>query len=194
MSDLLDRLDEHEFPTADVLLCLKPKLIEKRDAAMARVASANRTRTTDKPDAVDDDRMATPAVSPALAEAIAAVEAVNDEIIAASITLRITGVDRLQWNRFMLANPPRRGKAEAFDPTTFYMYVAKKTATYVDANDEIHDVTADEWTTIDAKLADGEYDRLAQAILKVNRSVGAQDVSFFANGSEKTPDSSEISE
>ena len=193
MSDLLDRLDEHEFPTADVLLCLKPKLIKKRDAAMTRVASVKRNTTTDKPDVVDD-RMATPSVSPALGEAIAAVEAVNDEIIAASITLRITGVDRLQWNRFMLANPPRRGKPESFDPTTFYMYVAKKTATYVDAAGFVHDVTADEWTTIDAKLGDGEYDRLAEAILEVNRSVGAQDVSFFANGSEKTPDSSEISD
>jgi len=157
---------------------------------MARVASANR----EKQQATDDDRMVTPAVSPALAEAVAAVEDVNDAIQAASIRLRITGVDRLKYNRFMLATPPRKGKAEAFDPTTFYLYVARKTAVYVDAHGETHEISDDEWDSIDKKLSDGEYDRLARAVLNVNRAVGAQDVSFFVNGSETTPDSSETSE
>lgn len=190
MSDLLERLEEHEFPTEDVMLCLKPKLLAARDAAMARVASANR----EKQQTTEDDRMVSPAVSVALAEAVAAVKAANDDIQAASITLRITGVDRLKYNRFILANPSRKGKAEAFNPATFYIYVARQTAVYVDAQGETHEISDDEWAVIDKKLSDGEYDRLARAILNVNRAVGAQDISFFVNGSETTPDSSETSE
>lgn len=190
MSDLLERLEEHEFPTVDVRICLKPKLIDARDAAMARVASAQR----EKKQAAADDRMAAPPVSPALAEAIAAVRDINDQIQAASITLRITGVNRLTYNRFVLACPPRKGKQEPFDATKFFMHVARQTARYVDAHDETHEISDAEWQSIDAKISDGEYDRIAQAVITVNRTVGAQDVSFFANGSETTPDSSETSD
>lgn len=190
MSDLLERLEEHEFPTEDVRICLKPQLLTERDEAMTRVASANRERKQ----TTEDDRMVAPPVSPALAAAIAAVKDINDKIQAASITLRITGVDRLKYNRFVLANPPRKGKGEPFDPSTFFIYVAKQTAAYVDAQGETHEVTDAEWASIDKKLNDGEHDRIAQAVINVNRTVGAQDVSFFVNGSETTPDSSETSD
>lgn len=190
MSDLLERLEEHEFPTEDVRICLKPKLIAARDDAMARVAAAKR----DKQQPAEDDRMVAPAVSPALAAAIAAVKAANDAIQAASITLRITGVDRLTYNRYVLANPPRKGKAEPFDSSKFFMYVVMRTAVYVDAHEETHEILDAEWASIDKKLTDGEYDRLAQAVINVNRTVGATDVSFFVNGSETTPDSSETSD
>lgn len=188
MSDLLDRLEEHQFPTEDVRICLKPQLFEERDAAMARVA-ANKTASR-----VEDNRMVAPAVSAALAAALDTVKDLNDQIQAASITLRITGVDRLTYHRFVLANPPRRGKSEAFDSSKFFMHVARKTGTYVDAAGDTHEITPDEWESIDKKLSDGEHDRIAQAVIKVNRSVGAQDPSFFVNGSETTPDSSETSD
>ena len=191
MSDLLERYEEHEFPVEDVRICLKPSLIDARDDAMARVAAVNRAS---KSPAVADDRMAAPAASPALAEAIAAVKKINDDIQAASITLRIKGVNRLTWNRFVLANPPRRNRQESFDSTKFFIYAAKQTATYVDAAGAEHEILPEEWDVIESKLSDGEHDRIAEAVVKVNRSVGAQDVSFFANGSETTPDSSETSE
>lgn len=194
MSDLLDKLEEHEFPTEDVRICLKPKLLTEREAAMARVSRAQQKRTKSS---VEDDRLgapAAPAVNPAVAEAIAAVTKLNEQIQAASITIRIVGVDRLKYNRYVLANPPRRGKNEPYDSSKFYMYVAKETGVYVDAAGDTHPITADEWSSIDTKLSDGEHDRVAQAVLNVNRTVGAQDVSFFVNGSETTPDSSETSD
>lgn len=191
MSDLLDRYEEHEFPTKDVPICLKPNLIHARDEAMGRVASATRNK---RPDRVEDDRMVAPAASPALAKALADVEAINAQIQAASITLRIKGVDRLTYNRFVLACPPRRGRQETFDPSKFFIHAAKKTATYVDALGAEHPITPEEWDVIESKLSDGEHDRVAEAVIEVNRSVGAQDVSFFVNGSETTPDSSETSD
>lgn len=190
MSDLLSRLDQHEFPTKDVPLCLKPKLIAERDEAMSRVASARRAQTQP----TGDDRMVAPATSPALAAAIADVKAVNDQIQAASVVIRLTGVDRLTYNRFVLACPPRKGKAEPFDPSKFFMHVARQTGAYVDREGNPHPITSEEWDAIDKKLGDGEHDRIAEAIIEVNRSVGAQDVSFFVNGSETTPDSSETSD
>lgn len=188
MSDLLDRLEEHQFPFEDVPICLKPQLFDERDAAMARVA-ANKSASR-----VEDNRMVAPAVSAALTAALDDVKDLNDQIQAASITMRITGVDRLTYNRFVLANPPRRGKNETFDPTKFFMHVARKTGSYVDAAGETHEITSDEWAVIDQKISDGEYDRLAEAVIKVNRSVGAKDPRFFANVSETTPDSSETSD
>lgn len=198
MSDLLQKAEQHEFPHADVQLCMKPALIKERDQAMARVASAK----TPQKSKVEDDRLATPAatgVSPALAAAIAEVKELNDQIQAASITLRIVGVDRVKYNRFMLANPPRKGRNEAYDSSKFFMYVARQTAVYVDSNDETHPITPQEWDVLDPQggggiIGDGEHDRIAQAVIDVNRVVGSVDPSFFVNGSETIPDSSETSD
>jgi hypothetical protein len=200
MSDLLEKAEQHEFPFKDVFLCMKPRLITERDAAMAHVAAAQRQKT--KP-TVDDDRLATPApatlTSPAVAEAIAEVTRLNDEIQKSLITLRIVGVDRQNYHRFQLANPPRRGKSEVFDGSTFFMYVARQTALYVDDNGDTHPISDEEWAVLDPKggggiIGDGEHDRIAEAVIEVNRTVGATDVRFFANVSETTPDSSETSD
>lgn len=198
MSDLLEKAEKHEFPWKDVPLCMKPKLVEERDAAMARVASAQRQKTKAT---VDDDRLATPAaiVSPALAEAIAEVTRLDEEIQASLITLRIVGVDRVKYNKFMLANPPRRGKPESFDSSKFFMYVARRTALYVDDSGETHEITPQEWDVLDPDggggiIGDGEHDRIAQAVIDVNRTAGAADVGFFGRVSETTPDSSETSD
>lgn len=203
MSDLLQKAEKHSFPYKDVPLCMTPELITARDEAIARVVRAR--AKTPQPPTVVDDRMADPApapshaVSPALAAAIADVERINNEIQAATIKLRIVGVDRVKYNRFVLANPPRRGKNEAFNSSEFFMYVARKTAVYVDDNGATHPISPEEWDVLDPKdgggiIGDGEHDRIAQAVLDVNRTVGAKDVSFFANVSETTPDSSETSE
>ena len=196
MSDLLEKAEKHEFPHKDVSLCMKPQLIEARDAAMARVAANKRTS---KP-AVTDERMADPApmTSPALVDALAEVQRLEAEIQANLITLRIVGVDRVKYNRFMLANPPRRGKNETYDSSTFFMNVARATALYVDDRGETHAITPEEWDVLDPKggggiIGDGEHDRIAQAVIDVNRTAGTQDVRFLGRGSETTPDSSEIS-
>ncbi|WP_449407997.1 hypothetical protein [Microbacterium maritypicum] len=198
MSDLLDKASKHKFPHRDVPICTDPDLIVERDQAMARVATAKSVPS--KPTDTGDDRMVTsaPTVSPQLAAAVAEVKRINDEIQAATIVLRITGVNRVKYNRFMLANPPRKGRNEAFDPQKFFPYVARQTAVYVDNTGATHEITPEEWERLDDPkgdgiLGDGEFDRIAEAIIEVNRTVGATNVSFFANGSETTPDSSETS-
>lgn len=186
MSDLLNRLDEREMPTKDVPICLNLKLIAERDEAMRQLAVAH-SRTKQ----ADDQRMV--GESPAVASARAAVADVEARIRAASIVIRLTGVDRTRYNQFFLACPPRKGKQEAFDSSKFYMYVASQTGTYIDKDGEEHEMSAEEWAKIDAKITDGEHDRIAKAVLEVNREVGGSDLGFLEDASAPMRDSFGIS-
>jgi hypothetical protein len=183
MSNLLNRLSERKMPSKDVRICLDLNLLAERDEAMARLASAQRLRR-------DDDRMVTP---PAVTEAHAAVSDVEARIRAASIVIRFTGVDRSTYNRFFLLAPPRKGRQEAFDTSKFFMVVARETGKYVDEAGAVHDMSAEEWDEIDKIITDGEHDRIAQAVLDVNREVGGNDIGFLGDDSATTRDSFGIS-
>lgn len=185
MSDLLDRLEEREMPFKDVPICLKLNLLRERDEAIATVDRIYRQQKADQ-------RMSGDAA--ALAAAKEAAAAVDEKIRAASITIRVTGVDRTTYNRFLLANPPRKGRQEPFNSATFFMHVAKVTGVYVDSAGGVHEMTAEEWEKIDSTITDGEHDRIASAVIEVNREVGATDIGFFAGSSVTTPASSETSE
>jgi len=167
------------MPHKDVRICLDLELLAQRDEAMRAVPRrAN----------VEDDRMVAAKTS-----ANARLAELENEIQAKSITLRIKGVDRFVYNQWIVQCPPRKGKQETYDPTKFFMHAAKSSAVYVDDAGAEHDITGDEWATIDKMLTDGEHDRIAQAVVHVNRSVGAVDVGFFVNASETTRDSFGIS-
>ena len=182
MSNLSNRLEEWKAPQKDVSICLDPELLEAREAVL---------RSTPRRQDVQDDRMVTPAPSEEDQQRLAEVER---QIQDASITLRIHGVDRVTYNKWLLACPPRKGvDAVGFNPTTFYMHAAKNSAVYVDEDGAEHEISPEEWTTIDKRLSDGEYDRIAKAVTHVNRAVGLVDVSFFGNASEMTRDSFGIS-
>lgn len=182
MSNLSNRLQAWKAPQKDVSICLDPELLESRDA----ILNSSRRR----PD-VQDDRMVTPAPSEEDQQRLAQIER---DIKDASITLRIRGVDRVTYNKWLLACPPRKGvDAVGFNPTTFYMHAAKNSAVYVDESGAEHEISADEWSTIDKRLSDGEHDRIAKAVTHVNRAVGLVDVSFFGIASETTRDSFGIS-
>lgn len=183
MSNLLSRLEQRKMPTVDVPICLDLSLLKERDTAMAGLAAAHRRKK-------DDDRMVG---SPAIASARAAVDEVEQRIRAASIIIRITGVDRTTYNRFFLLAPPRKGRQEAFDSGKFYMIVARETGKYVDENGDVHDMSPAEWDEIDKTITDGEHDRIAKAVLEVNREAGGTDLAFLGAASETTPDSSETS-
>lgn len=181
MSDLMNQLEQWTAPHKDVVICLNPDLLAERDAAEKAVPRRSE----------HDARMVTPKPSEDVRRR---VEEIEQQIKAASITLRIRGVDRITYNRWIIACPPRKGTdAVGFNPTTFYMHAAKNSAVYVDQAGVEHEISAEEWETIDKRLSDGEYDRIAQAVAHVNRGVGLVDVGFFANGSETTRDSFGIS-
>lgn len=187
MSNLSSRLGGRTMPHKDVLICLNLDLLGERDEAMAAVDAAARTVRA------SGDRMVTVA-SPALQEARARVAELDEQIRDASITLRVVGVDRNTYNQWLNECPPRKGRQEPYDSSKFFIHAAKHSAKYVDENGNVHDITEQEWADIDATLTDGEHDRLAQAVVHVNRSVGQVDVGFFANGSETITDSSGISD
>lgn len=178
MSNLSDRLSARKMPHKDVPICLDLDLLAQRDEAMTRV----------RPSSVQDDRMV-----PASGAAKARVAELEEQIRAASITLRIKGVDRLTYNRWLVECPPRKGKQEPYDSNKFFMHAAKNSAVYLDDDGAEVEIDADDWATIDKMITDGEHDRIAKAVLHVNRGVGGVDVGFFVNASETIRGSSETS-
>ncbi|WP_345750113.1 hypothetical protein [Microbacterium rhizophilus] len=189
MSDLLDRLAQRKMPQQDVRICLDPALLEEH----ARAKNALVRAITNKDKAEESDGRMISAKPAGVAEARRAVADVETRINAASLTLRIMGVDRATYNGWMLACPPRKNKQEPFDSSKFFMHAAKNSAVYVDGAGAEHEITAEEWALIDKNMTDGEHDRIAQAVIYVNRSLGGQDVGFFENGSDTTTDSFGIS-
>ncbi len=120
---------------------------------------------------------------------------IEARIASKSIVLRIFGVDRVTYNQWMLSCPPRKGRQEVYDPTKFFMHAAKNSAKFVSKKDgELKDITAAQWFRIDKTITDGEHDRIANAVIEVNRAAGGMDVAFFGAASPTTPDSSETSD
>lgn len=184
MSNLSSRLAGRKMPHKDVPICLNMDLLEQREEAMRVLDSASRASK-------QDDRMVSRETT-AVSDARARVNDLDQQIRDASIILRVKGVGRHTYNQWLVECPPQKGKQGAFDPSTFYLHAAKNSAVYVDETGAEHEITDDEWSELD-EMTDGEHDRLAQAVLYVNRSVGAVDVGFFGNASEMTRDSSGIS-
>lgn len=180
MSNLKSRLKARQVPTKDVPICLDLNLIAERDEAMSRLASAQRMKST-------SDRMVAPSDINAIAAEVASIE---DRIRNASIIIRISGVDRATYNGYFLQAPPRKGRNEPFDPTKFFMIVARANGQYVDENGTAHAMTDDEWDDIDKALTDGEHDRIANAVLSVNREAGGSDLGFLGRASGTTHASS----
>lgn len=178
MSNLSDRLSQRKMPHKDVQICLDLDLLAERDEAMKRV----------RPSSVQDDRMVS-----ASSTAKARVAELEEQIRAASITLRIKGVDRLTYNRWLVECPPRKGKQEPYDSNKFFMHAAKNSAVYIDESGAEAEIDEDDWATIDKMITDGEHDRIAKAVLHVNRAVGGVDVGFFVSASETTRGSTETS-
>jgi len=170
------------MPHKDVTLCLNLALLEQRDEAMKAVDSAARASR------VEDDRMVS-CGNAVLEAARAKVAALNEQIKAESIILRVYGTDRHTYNQWMVECPAPKDKPGPFDPARFYVHAAKHSAVYVDESGAEHPISDEDWATIDKNLLDGEHDRIAQAVLHVNRGLGTVDVGFFVNGSEPTVDS-----
>ena len=181
MSNLSSRLTRRKTAVKDVPICLNLELIDKRDEAMRELDAASRTERTDEARmvATSNDRVEA---------ARARVEALDAEIRAESIIIRVKGVGRDEYNQWVVDCPPRPGKPETFNAAKFYMHAARNSGVYVDEQGAEHDISDEDWETIDRDLTDGEYDRLAQAVVHVNRGVGGVDVGFFGSGSDATTD------
>lgn len=183
MSNLMSRLEGRKMPHRDVAICLDLNLLARLDEALGALVNANTAQA-------NDQRSVT---SPELRAARAAVADAKAAVRDASITIRITGVDRKTYNQFLLECPPRKGRQELYDPTIFFMHVARQTGQYVDEDGNVHEMTDEEWNLVDSKITDGEHDRIASAVIEVNRTVGSNNIDFFETASETTRDSFGIS-
>jgi hypothetical protein len=176
---LSDKLQHRTFPTKDVVLCLDAALSAERDAAMAELVKANDPATR---------RLA----GNGGREVQKRIDAIEDRMRESLVTLRITGLPFAEYNKCVHANPPRKGKQETFNPVTFFLYVARKSATYVEG-DEALPISDEDWAALEGALTDGEHDNLANAVIEVNRTQGLQGVGFLGRASATTTDSSETS-
>lgn len=157
MSDLSSRLENRKMASKDVRICLDPNLLAQRDEAMKAIT----------PPPGQDGRMAQSAK-----DARTRVTEIEQQIRDASIILRVRGVGYTTYSRWMAECPPRKGRQESYDASKFFMHAAKNSALYVDEDGTEQEITAEEWEELDKRITDGEHDRIAQAVVYVNRSLG----------------------
>lgn len=184
MSAFGKRLQQKKFSHRDVPICLNPDTLKVRDEAEHAVRQALLGQSR-----VKDDRLGAgePAEVAAARKRLAEAE---EAVRAESVILRFTAVPYAEYNQFMVDNPPREGKNESFNPKTFFMYVARKTGQYVDESGKVHDISAAEWDEFEKSLTDGEHDRIANAVIELNRTEGARRLDFLSSASAATTDSS----
>lgn len=197
MASLDDKLTpERVYPHRDIHLCRDSALLDERDKALAVLMNARTEAAKAAKQAENgsgDTRLGKSAQAPVKA-AEKALADVEERIRAASITLRITGVPFGKYNSFIARNPGRKGKNEGFNPETFFMYVARQTAKYVDDDGALHDITDEQWTRLEKDFTDAEHDAIASAVIAVNRQDSTRGSDFFSSGSAATVISSELSE
>jgi hypothetical protein len=181
MSVLSEKLANGKPAFKDVTICLDGSLAGEREEAAKAVRVAQAT---------DSERLA----SNGAAAAKKALKAVEARVKDAAITIRITAVSFGEYNKFIIQNPPRKGQDESFNPQTLFMFVARRTGKFVDDAGKLHDITDEEWDEIEASLTDGDHDRLAQAVVLVNRQDSMRGIDFLSDSSGTTGSFSENSE
>lgn len=101
----------------------------------------------------------------------ARVKELEKQIADASVTIRITGMPWGEYNELQSAHPPVEGSGTAFNPETFFAAAAKATAEEVTGKSTVP-VPDEDWDEFVEGLTDGEFERLAGAVMQVNRNVG----------------------
>lgn len=175
---LNDKLASKKFPHRDVRICVDGELSAEWSEAMATLVAAERDAERAK-EGQGDSRLSGGAVG----KARSVLAAVEERMQGALVTIRITAVPFGEYNKFLTQNPPRKGKNESFDPTTFYMFVARRTGQYVGDDGALEAISKEQWDAIEESMTDGDYDRIAQAVVAVNRSDSARGVDFLSSNS-----------
>lgn len=174
---LAEKKNKRTYPTKDVTICLDAALSAERDRLMARQAQPS------------DDRVRSGKAS--IAKEIAALE---DRMRDSLLTIRVTGTDYATYNSVQFAHKPRKGRMEAFNPTTFFTDIVYKTSYEVDGDElvALRDQPRGDWDEIANGLTDAEFTELANAVIATN-GVRAATGFLDRNASGTTPDSSETS-
>jgi hypothetical protein len=179
MSKIDAALAAHKFSSRDVSVCLNGELNTKRDLLYAELSQVQKAQDDGT---ASDTRLAASPVA-AVKKKIAVLE---KEMLAATITLRITAVPYGEYNKFVIQNPPRKGHAGdaqwGFNTQDFFVFVAKRTSKSVEDDGTLEDITDEQWSRIIASLTDGDHDRIGAAVIEVNRREGARGVDFLSRG------------
>lgn len=112
---------------------------------------------------------------PGHADAVARVRELEKQAADASVTIRVSSLDWQAYNELMQEHPAREGKDEQFNSSTFFEAAAKATAVEVTAKSTVP-IPDEDWDEFVSGLTDGEYDRLAGAVVQVNRNLATVNV------------------
>lgn len=160
-TDLDAILDDADFATIDVSICLKRSLrdaFEEADSAALRAQAAfddaaERKLPTGGP-AVDRD------------EAFAKVEAIEAEMRAKSVTFTVTGISAADFMEVALKHPPQEDRQEdlmrGFHAPTFFPAIVRRCLT-------APVMTNAQWERVLDTLTSGQFEQLAGAVMKLNR-------------------------
>lgn len=107
------------------------------------------------------------------------VKDLEKAVADASVTIRVASLPWEAYNALMLEHPAREGHDEQFDASTFYAAAAKATAEEVTAKSTVP-IPEEDWDEFMSGLTDGEYDRLAGAVVAVNRNTGTVNIAPLA--------------
>lgn len=103
------------------------------------------------------------------------VKELEKQVAEASVTIRLSSMPWSEYNELMTLHPPREGHDEQFNSSTFFEAVAKASAVEVTAKSTVP-IPDEDWAEFVDGLTDGEYDRLAGAVVQVNRNLAAVNI------------------
>lgn len=135
----------------DFTICLDRPLARRYEDALAKAQADASERMS-----------ANPAKDPV-------VKALSKEVAESSVTLRIYSLPWGEYNDLVNRHPAREGVDEQFNSMTFFPEAAKAGAVEVTDKSEIA-VHGDDFDELVAGMSDGEFDRLAGAVILANRS------------------------
>lgn len=109
----------------------------------------------------------------------ARVKELEKAVRDASVTIRISSLPWSDYNALIAEHPPRDGVDETFNSSTFFEAAARATAVEVTATSTVP-IPDEDWDEFVNGLTDGEYDRLAGAVVQVNRNLATVDIAPLA--------------
>lgn len=160
-TDIDALLDDADFATIDISICLKRSLRDQFEEADQAALLAQ---------AVFDDAVerSLPTAGPAVDrdQAFAKVEEIETRMRAASVTFTVTGISAADFMQVALAHPPQEDRQEdlmrGYHAPTFFPAIVRRCL--------IAPVLTNlQWERVLDTLTSGQFEQLAGAVMKLNR-------------------------
>lgn len=168
------KLASSTFPSSDASICLDAELLERYANAKALVVALMAQR---------DESAERGGQRVPVGKAQRELDVLRQKVQDATITLRVFGMPFHDYQRILRDNPGKNG--ESYDPTTFWLALAKHTAKYVESDGSLSDITPEQWARLEGALTDGQHDAIAAAAYEVNKNKGVN-TGFLGRASGKT--------